>query len=313
MVIKKKEKKSIYEEITEKIIDALEAGVAPWSRPWETAQFGEHRNAVTNRSYRGINIMLLNLATTGKGYVDPRWLTFRNAEVLGGHVRKGEKGVGVVFWKFLTVTETENANQDRSENGDDKKIIPLTRMYTIFNAEQCEGLELTPLEKPVGIAVGIESKNNEDAEKILSLPNLKHGGDKAYYSQARDLIVMPVKETFENLEFFYSTFYHEILHWTGHPNRLNRKFGTRFGDHDYAFEELVAEIGAAFLGAGTGVPFENMRHPEYINFWLQILKKDTKAIFTAGAKAQGAADFVLEKSGLSESLDKELPAVHSFG
>jgi antirestriction protein ArdC len=300
MVIKKKEKKSIYEEITEKIIDALEAGVAPWVRPWETAQYGQYRNAVTDRPYRGINVMLLNLATMTKGFVDPRWLTFRNAEMLGGHVRKGEKGVGIVFWKFI---DTENKNKDSIEDGDDdQKIIPLARLYTVFNIEQCDGIELSSLKKSVCAG----HKINEEAEKILSLPNLKHGGDKAYYSQSRDLIVMPVREAFENLDFYFSTFYHEILHWSGHPDRLNREFGARFGDHCYAFEELVAEIGAALLGAGTGIPFENMHHPEYINFWLQILQKNNRAIFTAAAKAQVAADYVLEKAALSLSIDDQL-------
>jgi antirestriction protein ArdC len=304
MMIKKKEKKSIYEEITEKIIDALEAGVAPWVRPWETAQYGEYRNALTNRPYRGINVMLLNLVTMTNGFVDPRWLTFRNAEMLGGHVRIGEKGVGIVFWKFLTVTE--NTNKDRTEDSGDnnQKIIPLTRMYTVFNVEQCDGIELSPLEKPVGV----ESKKNEKAEKILSLPNLKHGGDKAYYSQTRDCIVMPCREAFENLDFYYSTAIHEVMHWTGHPSRLDRAFGERFGDHDYAFEELVAEIGTAYIGTITGIPFENMRHPEYVNSWLQILSKDTRAIFTAAAKAQVAADFVLDEAHLTTKNDLQLPA-----
>lgn len=298
------EKKSIYEEITERIIESLETGVIPWARPWDAAKYGEHRNGLTNRPYRGLNIVLLNLVATMRGFVDPRWLTFRNAEKLGGHVKKGEKGVAIVFWKFLSVKEREGSDSITTPEDDEQKVIPYARMYTVFNAEQCEGIELSPLEVPVAF----EGQENPDAEKIMALAKMHHGGGRAYYSPSRDCIVMPVREAFENIHFYFSTGYHEAVHWSGSPTRLNRTFGARFGDQNYAFEELVAEIGAAFLGAATGIPFEEMRHPEYINSWLQILKNDTKAIFTAAAKAQTAADFILDRAGLSVTDEEGLPA-----
>lgn len=297
------EKKSIYEEITARIIDSLESGVIPWARPWEATQYGEHRNGVTNRPYRGLNILLLNLVAMMKGHVDPRWLTYRNAEKLGGHIKKGEKGVGVVFWKFLQVKGQEDRDPVSDSDDNDRKVIPFARMYTVFNVEQCEDLDLPSLE----ITAQPQNTGKPEAEKILSLPVLKHGGSKAYYSMSRDLIAMPVREAFESLDFYYSTAYHEIVHWTGHPARLQRTFGARFGDQNYAFEELVAEIGAAFLGAGPGISFEKMRHPGYIDSWLHVLKEDNRAIFTAAAKAQAAVDFVLDKAGLTEGEEEILP------
>ena len=283
-------KKSIYEEITERIIASLEAGVIPWARPWGSTRNGQHRNAVTDRPYSGINVILLNLRTAEKGYSDPSWLTFKNAVQLGGHVRKGEKGVGIVFWRFRSVIE----DKDTDEPEDDRNVIPLARMFTVFNAEQCDGLELAPLE----VTAGITDTENPEAEKILALADLRHGGNEAYYSKTADFIVMPNRESFDNLDFYYSTALHEIVHWSGHPSRLNREFGVRFGDQAYAFEELIAEIGSAFLGSSTGIPFENMRHSEYVGSWLQIFCKDTRAIFTASAKAQAAADFILKKVNL---------------
>ena len=291
------DKPSIYEQITGKIVTALENGVNPWARPWHTVHSGPFRNALTNRPYRGMNVLLLNLVALSRGHVDPRWLTFRNAEQLGGHVRKGEKGAAIVFWKFLPARDRNGETQPEAASDDyqERKQIPFARSYTVFNVEQCEGLDLPPLveEETQGL-----DECNQLAEQILALPNLKHGGNKACYLPGPDMVLLPHRSNFEHSDFYLSTGYHEICHWTGHPNRLNRVFGTRFGDLGYAFEELVAEIGAAFLGAHTGIPFENMRHPEYIHHWLQILQNDSKAIFTAAAKAQNAADFVLDKAGI---------------
>lgn len=299
------EKKSMYQEITDRIIEALQAGVIPWARPWDAARYGEHRNALTSRPYRGLNVMLLNLVAMTKGFADPRWLTYRNAEKLGGHVKKGETGVGVVFWKFLPAKGQQGQDDDLVSDldGNERKVIPLARMYTVFNVEQCEDLDLPSLEA----AGAYEDTENPEAEMILSLPAMKHGGGRAYYSKAHDFIALPIREAFENLHFYYSSAYHEIMHWTGHPARLNRQFGKRFGDRDYAFEELVAEIGAAFLGASTGIPFEEMRHLGYIDSWLRILAEDNRAIFTAAAKAQTAADFVLDKVGLVAREEEHLP------
>lgn len=304
----KNEKSNIYEEITEKIIAALEDGVIPWARPWNAVQHGVFRNAITNRPYRGLNIMLLNLVAMLKGFVDPRWLTFRNAAKLGGNIKKGEKGVQVVFWKFFPVqNRLDDGEMDPETDANDdqeRKVIPFARAYTVFNVEQCEGLDLPALDSDDREI----PETNELAEKILALPVINHGGGRACYTPTTDRIFMPHRATFENLDFYYATAYHEVAHWTGHPDRLSRTFGKRFGDQNYAFEELVAEIGAAFLGAHTGIPFAEMRHPEYINSWLKILHADSKAIFTAAAKAQNATDFVLEKAGITDCLEAPLPA-----
>ncbi len=143
--------------------------------------------------------------------------------------------------------------------------------------------------------------------RILALPTLQHGGNKACYMTVPDVVILPPRSIFEHPDFYFSTGYHEVVHRTDHPDRLARTIGSRFGDLSYAFEELVAEIGAAFLGAHTAIPFEAMRHSEYINVWLQILKGNNKAIFTAAAKAQGAADFVLDKAGITCVQEEPLP------
>ena len=305
-----KVKTSIYEEITGKIITALENGVNPWAKPWQAVHYGPFRNALTNRPYRGMNVLLLNLMALSRGHVDPRWLTFRNAEQLGGHVRKGEKGASILFWKFLPARDRDDDAEADALTGDEqerqeRKLVPFARSYTVFNVEQCEGLDLPPLESD---PMPVMEECNELAERILALPKLKHGGNNACYLPVPDLILLPNRAHFEHVDFYFSAGYHETIHWTGHLSRLNRVFGSRFGDLGYAFEELVAEIGAAFLGAHTGILFDNMRHPEYLNHWLQILKGDSKAIFTAAAKAQNGADFVLDKAGIASVQEETLPA-----
>lgn len=294
-------KPSIYEEITNRIVEALEGGVNPWVKPWNS-QAGFHRNAISNRPYRGVNVLLLNLVAMIRGHVDPRWITFKAALENGGRVKKGEHGVQVVFWKFLKMKDKEKTESSETivldAEGAEKKdrVIPFARYYTVFNVEQCEGLSVAPLETPQEFD---PEATNPLAEQILTVPDIKHGGDRAAYMPALDQIRLPSRGDFNTLNEYYTTGYHETAHWTSHESRLNRTLGKRFGDQAYAFEELVAEIAAAYLGAHTHVPFDGMQHPEYVQSWLKVLKGDKMAIFTAAGQAQRACDFILAQAGIN--------------
>ena len=288
-------RRDVYREVTERIIQALEDGVGPWVRPWYSRT--EHRNAFSGRPYRGINVLLLNLTSMERGFFSPLWLTYREAKRLGGHVRKGQTGTTVVFWKILEVPEVdpEGLPVFDADTGEQRVVrIPFLRHYTVFNVEQCEGLRLR---FEVAEPEEAESSTFELADRILALPKIRWG-EKACYFPEKDMIVLPPKSRFTVPASFYSTALHETVHWTGHPTRLNRAFGKRFGDLAYAFEELVAEMGSAFLGAHTGIPFDQVQHPEYINSWITVLKGDRKAIFTAAREAQRACDWLLEKAGV---------------
>ena len=284
-----------YQHITDKIIEALEKGVGPWVRPWDDSdvQFGLHRNGVSDHVYRGINVLLLNLVAFEKGYTDPRWVTFNDTRKLGGCIKKGDKHTKVVFWKCLEFKDkTEDKVIDAGET-ESKKVVPLLRFYRVFNVEQCLNLNLKELPKPDDGA--IEGEVNSFAESILSLPAIRHGGTKAAYYPDHDFIQMPPKSAFLNTNHYFATSFHETIHWTGHESRLNRNFSKRFGDSCYAVEELVAEIGSAFLGGHAGLSFKEMRHPEYIQSWISRLKDNNKVIFTASRMAQAASDLILEK------------------
>ena len=288
---------NIYEEVTNKIIEALEAGVTPWAKPWASAKHGALRNAVTNRPYRGLNTLLLGVASMVKGYTDPRWLTYKNAVKLGGAVRKGEKGTQVIFWNFLTV---EN-NASAATPARDKKI-PFIRAYTVFNVQQCDNLNIPSLV----VAPTVQEDNTlPEAEAIISIADVVYGGDRPAYMPSLDKISLPLSSIFKSINDYYTTAFHEVVHWTGHKTRLDRDLANRFGSEAYAFEELVAEMGSAFLCSTVAIPLEGMQHPEYINSWLQVLREDNRAIFTAASKAQQAADFVVKAAGLVQEEDVE--------
>ncbi|MGE0373522.1 MAG: ArdC family protein [Gammaproteobacteria bacterium] len=282
----------LYQSITDRIVASLEAGVAPWIKPWKNDRSGGSlpHNAITGRCYHGINTVLLRMQECAKGYGSPQWLTFKQAQERGGHVRQGEKGTEIIFWKFRKVTDSET-REDRT--------IPMLRTYYVFNVAQCADLEL-PARRNVRAPI--------DATEIDGLvartgAAITHGGDRACYRPSADVINMPHRAAFRDLDAYHGTLLHELTHWTGHPSRCARDLSGRFGQAAYAAEELIAEMGSAFLCASLSVPLEGLQHADYIGSWIKVLKDDNRAIFTAAKAAQVACDYVLQLMGLQEAPD----------
>jgi len=286
-------KNDVYQVITDRIIALLEQNVVPWQKPW---QGGDQmpRNLISGREYRGVNVFLLHALS----YESPYWLTYKQAGELGGHVRKGERSCPVVFWKRLQV--------DSPSEPDGKKSIPFLRYYSVFNVAQCEGI---PADKiPVQTGTQREHCPITAAESIVSAmpkkPEIKHGGGRACYSPSLDCVTMPLPEHFQSGQDYYSVLFHELTHSTGHASRLNRKgiSGTdgewsAFGSTPYAKEELVAELGAAFLSGQAGIVERTLDNSAaYVQSWLARLKEDNRLIVQASAQAQKAADFILGKT-----------------
>jgi antirestriction protein ArdC len=259
-------------------------------KPWRAgiAGSGLPYNAATNKPYRGVNVPLLFMC--GAQYSSNGWMTYRQAQALGAHVRKGEKGALVVFFKPFRVVD-RNATPDASGNLPEK-TIPLLRSYVVFNVDQIDGLPAR-ITSPKTEA---ERPTHSVADAMLALATVKHGGDSAYYVPSSDYICMPPLSAFSDAPNYYATALHELTHWTGHKDRCARDFSGRFGDEQYAREELVAELGAAFLCAHAGIDGK-LQHPSYIASWLKVLKNDKRAVVVAASLAQRAADYVLEKSG----------------
>ncbi len=281
-----------YSRITNKIIADLEQGVRPWMRPWNA----EHAAGRITRPlrhngipYKGINVVMLWSASVTKGYACPIWLTFKQAIELGGNVRKGETGELVVYADRITRTETDAKGEEV------EKAIPFLKGYTVFNAEQCDGLpaHYTAKAEPPALT---PLQRIEAADRFFAATgaDIRHGGTRACYAPQPDYVQMPPFETFKDAESYAATMAHELTHWTKHDSRLARDFGRqRHGDEGYAREELVAELGAAFLCADLGItPEVREDHAAYIASWLKVLKDDKRFIFTAAGHAQRAADFL---------------------
>tara|TARA_R110002074_G_scaffold2978_3_gene16387 strand:+ start:644 stop:1516 length:873 start_codon:yes stop_codon:yes gene_type:complete len=277
---------TIYDDVTQSIITELEQGAAPWVKPWTcNASFTAlPQNATTAREYSGTNILLLWLASTARGFVNPSFLTYKQAEAAGGHVRKGEKGTRIVF-AGASIREALTAEGETTE-----RRIPFLKGYTVFNVEQCDDLPddmaATPAQRPV-----IET--DADFSRFVASTGAKiiHKGNAAFYSVTGDFVQIPHPDDFDSAASYQATVTHELGHWTGAPHRLAREYGKRFGDKAYAFEELVAELTAAFMCARMGIKGE-LRHAGYIGQWLDILKADSRAVFTAASHASKAADFL---------------------
>lgn len=285
-------KQDIYTRLTAKIIAALEEGVRPWVQPWNA----EHLAArvmrplrVNGEPYKGINVVSLWCDAVEKGFANPVWMTYQQATALGAFVRKGERGSPVVFASKI-------ARAEENESGEEvEREIPFLKNYTVFNCEQIEGLPANYYAK----APETDAPKVQPIERVaLFTANtravIRAGGNRAYYSVSEDHISLPPIECFRDAESYHATALHELTHWTRHEKRLNREFGRkRWGDEGYAAEELVAELGSAFLCADLGItPEVREDHASYIASWLSVLRNDTRAIFTAAAFAQRAVDYL---------------------
>ncbi len=281
-----------YQEVTDKILRLLESGTVPWHKPWSVPG-GEPQNLASRKPYRGINPFLLNLAP----YASPFWLTYRQAQKLGGQVRGGEKGSPIWFWKLWHRRDQDPGRRPGEVSSRDRSI-PILRRYTVFNVEQCDGLGRHVPELPGDERT--EWQRMEAAEAIVeampSRPRIEHGRRGAFYRPADDLVGMPDRDRFEVGEKYYSTLYHELIHSTGHASRLERKgaMPSRFGSPTYSREELVAEMGAAFLSGRAGVEHATLEaSAAYLEHWTRKLKGDSKLAVQAAGAAQKAADFIL--------------------
>jgi antirestriction protein ArdC len=279
-------KRDLYAEVSARIVTELERGAAPWVKPWSaTAGMNTPCNAATNRPYSGCNVVLLWMARQA-GYRAPRFLTYKQALELGGHVRKGERGTRVYFVKQLEVRDKHSDDESAT------RVIPMLREYTVFNVDQCENLPARV------VTLGNAKPRNPDqrdarADEFLACTGatIREGSGEAYYRPTDDFISLPGFQDFKSAAHFYATAFHELGHWTGHESRLNRDLRLRFGDRSYAAEELVAELCAAFLCAEFSIDGD-MRHAGYIQSWIGLLKHDCRAFFAACSKAQAAADYL---------------------
>lgn len=298
-------RKDIYQTITDRIVADLESGTRPWLKPWSV----EHAAGRITRPlrangipYQGINVLMLWTTSVAKGYAAPHWMTFKQAIDLGAHVRKGEQGSLVVYADRIRRKET---NAETGEEIDAE--IPFLKSYNVFNVEQIDGLPEHFYAKPAPRSETIQRITRAEAFFAATSSDIRHGGNRACYVISQDRIDLPVFEAFRDAESYYATLAHETVHWTRHKSRLNREFGRkRWGDEGYAMEELVAELGSAFLSADLELtPEIREDHAAYISGWLEVLKRDKRAIFTAASHAQRAADFL---HGLQKPVPVEVAA-----
>jgi antirestriction protein ArdC len=281
----------IYSRVTDRIVAELEAGVRPWLKPWN-AEHAAGRICrplrFNGQRYSGINILMLWAEAETKGFSAPFWMTFQQARDLGGYVKKGEHGSPVVYASKFTKNEKADSGEDV------EREIPFLKEYTVFNVEQIADLpdwyyQLKEQPKP-------QMQRIEKADQFFAnvKADIRTGGNQAYYAIGSDHVQMPRFECFRDAESHAATLAHELTHWTRHPSRLNREFGRkRFGDEGYAMEELVAELGAAFLSADLRItPEIRDDHASYVECWLKVLKDDKRAIFSAASYASRAVEFL---------------------
>lgn len=275
----------IYQTVTDSIISALETGVKPWSRPWQRVpgMSGLPSNYATGATYSGMNIMLLWCSASKQRFSDSRWMTYKQAKVEGGQVRKGEHGTTAIFY---TTLEKENDDGDTD-------YIPMLKTFTLFNVEQIDGLPLS--DEAVCPAETFESLPRAEALLRNSGATIIEKGQNAFFQPSNDEIWLPERYLFSDAANFYATGLNELIHWSGVKSRLNREMKGKFGSEDYAFEELIAELGSAFLMADLGIAGE-VQHESYIASWLKALKNDKRFIFKAASAASKAHRYLMDKA-----------------
>jgi len=297
-----RKRRDIAQEITNRIIAAIEAGTPPWKQPWKSA-FGSLRPLRNNGApYKGVNILILWDRAGEMGFENPQWMTFRQARELGGHVKKGERSVSVVYYGS-TVKQVENG-----DGGEEDRTFRFLKSYPVFNVDQVADLPAHFYAR-AGEDVVRNPPPSEHREFFDRLGVVvRHGGDRAFYHRGQDFIRMPPYGSFDDPERYFATLAHEAAHWTAAPHRLDRKKGRRYGDEDYAYEELVAEIGSAMIGAEIGLPPDHIEnHAAYVKSWLKALRNDKRCILKAAADAQKACDYVMAKACGDAAGASEIP------
>ena len=295
-------KEKIYTTVTNRFVEALKNGAPPWIKPWSDTSDKVTRpvNAVTERKYSGINVTVLWTAATSNGFKRDRWLTYNQARKAGGHVRRGEKGTVAILYRDIEVRRKDESGElILDSNGETmKEKIKFIKGFTLFNVDQCDGLSEEVIE---GSALPAEKpawKSHEEIDSLLDSKGvqIRHDCDQAAYYPKDDVVRMPVRKAFKTDACYYSTLLHEVVHWTGHHSRLNRPGISKpldFSKSTYAFEELIAEIGSAFLCAEFGLKCD-LRHESYVISWISELENDPKAIFATSALAWKARNYLLD-------------------
>ena len=298
----------LYEAVTAKVLEKLEQGVVPWQKPWNS-KVGAPMNIATGKPYNGINVMMLG----SQGYDSKYWMTFKQCLDKGGHIKKGEKGSMVVFWSFIDKNGKAVDDDASPTLSSDKDKIPILRYYTVFNANQTEGLDLKKLTEELEAKNLAEKDVITPADQIVDAfvdrPEIKHGFTRACYRPSSDEVNLPRMEAFKTSEEYYSTLFHELVHSTGHEKRLGRHSPemTVFGDEDYSKEELVAEMGAAFLSAEAGIESTMNNTASYIASWMKALQDDKRLLITAAGQAQKAAKYISEGLGSTKTVELTTP------
>lgn len=297
---------NIYETVTARVVEALERGIVPWEKPWTGGEAGAPRNLVSKKPYRGMNVFVLGITSIVRGYSSPYWLTFNQAKDKGGGVRRGEKGTMVMYYNFKDVTVPDvDERGERRVDGEGRALYrterkPIAASYYVFNLEQCEGVKTA---EAAVVKTASDVSPIDAAESVIAgmidRPTIVHDSAEAWYRHSTDTVNVPRMELFKTAGDYYSTMFHELTHATGHEKRLDRQGVTEndgFGGRKYSYEELVAEMGAAFLCATVGIENTIDNSAAYIQNWITRLKGDKRLAVMAAGAAQKAADHILGKN-----------------